>query len=83
MVQAFKHWLLLVQVFQQLLQEHSEGENAEKDLTLAIIWRACAIVGGMYLFYVFEVLLRKLTDRAESQEVGSTIAIVLFISWTA
>ncbi len=58
-----------MQVFQIVVKERDERGEDDKGLALAIVWRACAIVGGMYLFYVFEVVLRKLTDRTTPEEV--------------
>ena len=54
-----------------MLRETSGEDGADKKgLSLAVIWRACAVVGGMYLFYMFELLLHKLTDRTSSNEVS-------------
>ena len=39
------------------VQEEGEARH------LAIAWRACVITAGMYLFYVFETILHKLTQH--------------------
>ena len=47
----------------------------EKGISLAIIWRACAIVGGLYFFYLFEIVLKKLMSHATSKEEVCLYAI--------
>lgn len=42
---------------------------------LAVLWKACAVVGGMYLFYLFELLLRRLTGQSHSHELNVSIIL--------
>ena len=61
------HVYFYMQVFEQVMVEF-EGAS-EKDIALAVLWRTCAIVGGVYLFYLFEMVLHKLTSHSTTQPV--------------
>ena len=37
--------------------------DEEDDWERRVLWRACAIAGGIYFFYIFEMILHKAINR--------------------
>lgn len=70
-----------MQVFEEVKRE-MEGAS-DKDLGLAIVWRACAVVSGVYIFYLFEMVLRKFTSHSTTQPVselwGNSVCFVVVV----
>lgn len=41
-----------------------EGGIEERAIAMGLLWRACAVVGGVYFFYLFELFLHKILHHA-------------------
>lgn len=70
-------WQMHLQVFEEVKRE-MEGAS-DKDLGLAIVWRACAVVSGVYIFYLFEMVLRKFTSHSTTQPVSNSVCFVVVV----
>ena len=64
----------------QAMDELGEEEEETKGLSVAILWRVCAIVGGIYIFYLFESILTSLTTCTHREVV---CVFVCFLLWSA
>ncbi len=45
---------------------HSEVEGAGKGEELAVVWRACVVILGMYAFFLFEFVLHSWAGHSHS-----------------
>ena len=61
--------LLCPQVFHDAIEDVEGG--SEKEITRAMLGKACAVMGGVYLFYLFELTLRKLTSYGTQEAAVS------------
>ena len=59
-------------------QVSDEQEMVEDRCEIAVLWKACAVVGGMYLFYLFELLLCWLTGRNHSHDVNVSCLLLQY-----